>query len=103
MGTRRYAVVRGYNITTERVADYLPSNYRAVWSGNTDWHKSGVSGEWKQYPDIVDKVVLIDGHDDHGWTLDKYVIPLPRRGMMRCDEIDLSHEVMKTIPMEGGA
>jgi hypothetical protein len=69
-----------------------------IWSGKCDWHKSGVSGTWKQYPDLNDDSVIIGGTDDHGWTLDKYVIPRLGSGLMCCDEIDLSHPVMMEVP-----
>lgn len=94
---KRYAIVRGHDITAEKVVAYLPSNYRVLWSGKCDWHKSGFSGVWRQSPELNDEVVVIEGNDDHGWTLDKYVSPRLGSGMMRCDEIDLSHVFMRGI------
>ena len=90
MGTRRYAAVRGHSIDATRVAAYLPSNYRVEGEG-TMYEPWG-----NPYP-----VVVISGVDDHGWSLDRYVIPRLGSGMMACTEIDLSHEVMRTIPVEG--
>lgn len=98
----RYAIVRGLGVSTEKVAAYLPSNYRVIWEGKTDWHFSHRchtgKNEWEQVPHIVDTVVVIEGKDVHGWTLDKYVIPRLGSGLMRCDECDLSHPIMKQIP-----
>lgn len=96
----RYAIVRGLGVTAEKVAPYLPSNYKVIWEGTTDWHRSSSTNTWKQWPDIVDKVVVIQGEDPShsGFTLDSYVIPRLGSGMMRCDEIDLSHPIMKEIP-----
>lgn len=98
MSIKRYAIVRGLGVGPEKVAVYLPSNYRVIWSGKTDWHKSGVSGQWKQVPGMEDDVVVIGGRDDHGWSLDKYVLPRLASGLMRCDECDLSHPIMREVP-----
>ena len=55
------------------VSAYLPGNYRIIGMQEED--------------------VLIGGVDNHGWTLDGYVIPRLASGMMRCEEIvlDLEH------------
>lgn len=74
----RYAIVRGHNITIERVAAYLPTNYGVIWVGEFE----------------NDTIVVIEGKDYHGWTLDKYVIPRLGSGMMAAIEIDLSHPIM---------
>jgi hypothetical protein len=77
----------------------LPSNYKVIWEGKTDWHFGGKSlTQWERHPSLVDDVVVIQGEDYHGWTLDRYVIPRLGSGMMRVDEIDLSHPIMKEIP-----
>lgn len=94
----RYAIARGLSISADKVRAYLPSNYEVLWIGKTDWHKSGVSGAWKQVPDMIDEVVVIRGRDERGWTLHGYVAPRLGSGLMRCDEIDLSHPIMKEIP-----
>lgn len=94
---KRYAIVRGLGVSAEKVAAYLPSNYRVIWEGRTDWHLDQFR-VWKQVPEMYDKVVVIEGRDDHGWTLDKHVAPRLGSGMMRCDECDLSHPIMKEIP-----
>lgn len=94
---RRYAIVRGNGITGDKVAPYLPSGYRVLWSGKTDWHYQPLSCRWKHVPELVDNVVVIGGEDWSGWTLDKYVIPRLGSGGMRADECDLSHPIMKEI------
>ena len=63
--------VRGRD-TAETVAAYMPGNYRVI----------GMDGE----------DVLIGGTDNHGWTLDDYVIPRLASGMMHCTEIKLDLE-----------
>lgn len=83
---QRYAIVQGRRVESEIVARYLPSNYRVIWSGT--------------FTDGFDDVstVVIQGEDNHGWTLDSYVIPRLGSGLMNAKEIDLSHPVMKEIP-----
>ncbi len=82
---KRYALVRGLELTTAKVAPYLPTNYK-------------VEGE-VQAVEFGREVtlVVIGGRDSHGWSLDKYVIPRLGSGMMACEEIDLSHPVMKKL------
>lgn len=67
----RYAIIRERikSITVEIVKDYLPSNYRVV-------HVDGTKG-----------TVLIAGEDDHGWTLDGYVIPRLQSGLIVAQEV----------------
>ena len=84
--TKRYAMVRGLSVTPELVASYLPSNYKVIGTGRDE--------VWEGH---FEDVVLIEGRDDHGWTLDRYVAPRLGSGMMRCDEIDLSHKLMKEV------
>lgn len=94
---KRYAIVRRRDIDPDVVAQYLPSNYKVIWHGKTDWHWHQIGG-WKQAPGLVDDVVVIQGTDDHGWTLHGYVIPRLGSGMMRADECGLDHPIMKEIP-----
>jgi len=94
---KRYAIVRGLSITPEKVAVYLPSNYKVIWSGKTDWDRNPTTNVWKQVP-WEDDVVVIEGEDCLGWTLHGYITPRLGSGLMRCDEIDLSHPIMKQIP-----
>ncbi len=86
---KRYAIVKGLGVTEDRVAQYMPRNYRVIWSGKAPAWEGATR---------LDDVVVIEGTDDHGYTLDSYVIPRLGSGMMRADEIDLSHPIMKEIP-----
>ena len=52
--TRTATVERSARITLELVRDYLPSNYAAREVGD---------------------LIIIRGQDDHGWTMEGYVIP----------------------------
>lgn len=54
--------------SAEAVADYLPSNYKVL------------------YEDSNGQGILIGGEDDHGWTLDDYVIPRLGSGLMVAQE-----------------
>lgn len=60
--------IRGRD-TAETVAAYMPGNYRVIGMDGDD--------------------VLIGGTDNHGWTLDDYVIPRLASGMMLAVEIHL--------------
>ena len=73
MNTRIAKVTLRGRDTAETVAAYLPQNYRVLGMDGDD--------------------VLIGGTDNHGWTLDDYVIPRLGSGMMICKEIllDLEH------------
>ncbi len=68
--------------TAETVAAYLPQNYRVLGVLKRDAEDSAFTGD----------TVLIGGTDNHGWTLDDYVIPRLGSGMMRCTEIKLDLE-----------
>lgn len=83
---KRYALVRGLHADTKTVAAYLPSNYKVIGTFRDEW----ACGRF-------DDCVVIEGRDNHGWTLDGYVIPRLGSGLMRADEIDLSHPAMKGI------
>tara|TARA_R110000764_G_scaffold96433_1_gene180534 strand:+ start:126 stop:419 length:294 start_codon:yes stop_codon:yes gene_type:complete len=56
----RIATVFGLDITEERVARYLPSNYEVLESDIT-----GSAGD----------SVIVGGHDVAGWTLESYIVP----------------------------
>lgn len=60
--------IRGRD-TAETVAAYMPGNYRVIGMDGDD--------------------VLIGGTDNHGWTLDDYIIPRLASGMMLAVEIHL--------------
>jgi len=70
----RVAVVFGRDITPERVAAFLPSNYSVL-----DADQTGRDGD----------TVVIGGHDNAGWTLDGYVIPRLASGLLFAEEIVL--------------
>lgn len=73
----RYAIVKsdmGKKPNLEIVKRYLPANYRAEKRGDE---------------------VLISGTDDHGWTLDGYVIPRLASGLIVAEEIS---EIMEVFP-----
>lgn len=55
-----------------RVAQYLPGNYRIAGGHHNDANRA---------------VVVIEGHDSAGWTLDDYVIPRLASGLMVAEEI----------------
>jgi hypothetical protein len=61
----RKAIVRGTPI--DQVRDYLPRNFQASVPGKNE--------------------VLIYGYDDHGWTLDGYVIPRLASGLIVAEEV----------------
>jgi hypothetical protein len=63
---KRYAIV--FNAPLDTVKDYLPSNYTASW-------------------DSLREGVVISGIDDHGWTLDGYVIPRLMSGLIVATEV----------------
>jgi len=63
----RYAIVTGgLNVTLDLVQRYLPSNYSATEEDGT---------------------ITIKGSDDHGWTLDGYVIPRLSSGRIAAKEL----------------
>ena len=64
---QRTAIVRGRDISPERIAPYLPNNYR-VTESNSD-------------------TVTISGHDHAGWALDDYVIPRLASGLWFATEV----------------
>tara|TARA_R110002126_G_scaffold203064_3_gene350383 strand:- start:1790 stop:2053 length:264 start_codon:yes stop_codon:yes gene_type:complete len=54
---------------TKEVAQYLPKNFTVI--GRT--------------PDNTGTIIV--GVDDHGWSLDQYVIPRLASGMIHCEEV----------------
>lgn len=59
------------NSSLETVQNYLPSNFEARLVKDTG------DGE----------CILIEGYDDHGWTLDDYVIPRLASGLIVAKEV----------------
>jgi hypothetical protein len=93
----RYAIVA--TRTPASVAAYLPANYEVIWTsevGELDDLAATMTepGAVRGYGHVV-----IQGRDSHGWTLDDYVIPRLQSGLHSAWEIDLSHPVMKRIPV----
>jgi hypothetical protein len=84
----RYAIVRNARTRQEAEA-YLPSNYRIVWEGQVPRYE----GANNDVPGFV-----IEGCDEYGWTLDGYIQPRYASGLIGCQEIDLSHPIMKRVP-----
>ena len=66
---RRQATIRG-EVNPDRIARYLPSNYRLVWIEAEGW--------------------VIEGEDNAGWTLDGYVIPRLASGLIFAEEVTQS-------------
>ena len=54
---------------SKEVAKYLPTNYRVI--GRT----------------LDNNGTILVGVDDHGWTLDAYVIPRLGSGLIACEEV----------------
>jgi hypothetical protein len=86
---KRYAIVLGAR-TEQEVAAYLPDNYRVIYAGQMPPYGGA------RYEILG---VVISGRDAAGWTLDDYVAKRLASGLMGCEEIDLSHPVMKKIPV----
>jgi hypothetical protein len=76
----RYALIPGsVSDTEDTITRYLPDNYK-------------VDG-------LTSHGLVIAGRDVAGWTLDGYVIPRLASGVIYAEEIDLSHEAMKELPL----
>lgn len=65
---RQAIVTGGLNVTLELVQQYLPSNYSA----------ERISGD-----------IVITGEDNHGWTLEGYVIPRLASGLIVVKEFKI--------------
>jgi len=84
----RYAIVRNAD-SRRQVEAYLPSNYRII-------HEAPGYLMIDNKPKLV---FVIAGKDDAGWTLDGYIQPRFASGLIWCEEIDLSHPIMKEVPI----
>lgn len=71
--TARRALVQGKDLDADRLARYLPANYRVI--------------EELPTPDSRTKAFLIEGEDEAGWTLNAYVIPRLASGLIGCEEV----------------
>ncbi len=69
----RVKEARVYGGGTDRIERYLPGNYRVTGLG-VDEYGHGFA--------------TIRGTDDHGWTMDAYVIPRLGSGAMRVEVVD---------------
>jgi len=74
--TRRALVRNGE--TEERIAAYLPANYEVVGRAYL------MDGPASIKPDVC---FLIEGVDDHGWSLHEYVIPRLASGLIWAEEV----------------
>ena len=71
----RTALITGtLGTTAERVAAYLPANYKVV-----DADITGRTGD----------TIIIQGTDNAGWTLDGYVLPRLASGLMFGVEVEV--------------
>lgn len=77
---KRYALIK--NGEEKQIAAYLPGNYYVMAT--------------------VEEGVVIAGEDNCGWTMDDYVLPRLASGLYWGEEIDLSHPVMKKVPLKWG-
>lgn len=85
------------NITVEVVAAYLPQNYRVIAV------ETGTEEETEKFSGTAGKPcrAIIGGTDNHGWTLDGYVIPRLGSGLIAAREIPLDLEsILKYDPLE---
>lgn len=57
---------------SKEVAQYLPNNFRCIGRTLDQSNNGGI---------------IIIGVDDHGWTLDKYVIPRLGSANIYCEEV----------------
>jgi len=64
----RYGIISSTH-SRELIESYLPANYHVV------------------HEDDNGQGTLIAGEDDHGWTLDDYVIPRMGSGLIVCREV----------------
>ena len=79
---KRYAIVSNARTRSEAEA-YLPDNYVVIHAHIGATHTK--------------PLFVIEGEDKAGWTLDGYVTPRYASGLIQCEEIDLSHPIMKEV------
>jgi hypothetical protein len=102
---KRYALVTTSMGSIDPVKSYMPDNYRVM----ATFAPGELDSVMKEYEPLTEHTNLgyssrwpwavIQGEDDHGWTLDGYVIPRLASGNYTAVEIDLSHAVMKKVPV----
>lgn len=93
---KRYALVRNARSQNE-VERYLPDNYSVA--GELIERPQRFIDAGAPAPKSDQRVFVIEGEDDHGWSLDGYVIPRFYSGTIYVEEIDLSHPAMKQVPV----
>jgi hypothetical protein len=94
---KRYAIVRNARSHSEAEA-YLPGNYRVIHETTNEALNAAEGYTGLNLGGRVRPVFVIEGEDSSGWTLDSYVIPRYASGLIACEEIDLSHPIMKQVP-----
>lgn len=90
---KRYAIIRNA-LTRAEAEAYLPSNYEIIYERGAP---ASVSS--RELRAEGRRVFVIAGEDRAGWTLDGYVIPRYASGLIVAEEIDLSHPIMREVPM----
>lgn len=93
---KRYAIIKNARSRSE-VEAYLPDNYRVIHEYSVDDPRPSQN----RGPDARPNSWVIQGEDVAGWTLDAYVIPRYASGLIWVEEIDLSHPIMKQVPVGG--
>ena len=89
---KRYGLIYSNAADAERVPAYLPDNYEVLHS-ELDMSLAPAGGLNQK------RWTVIAGEDVAGWTLDGYVIPRLASGLIFGEEIDLSHPIMKRVPV----
>ena len=92
---KRYAIVRNAD-SLKQLEAYLPDNYRVIWTTSEEFRAKSSAGIYRAELPLF----VIEGRDVAGWTLDGYVIPRLASGVIWAEEIDLSHPIMKEVPVE---
>lgn len=97
---KRYAIVKNAR-DREQLEAYLPNNYKVVYEylGSSYFEDDERRVERGREGGTA-LSFIIKGEDDHGWTLDGYVIPRLGSGLIWAREIDLSHPIFKEIPAD---
>lgn len=82
----RFALVSLARDKLETVSGYLPGNYAVI----------GTVEHADQYP-FDGQCAVIQGRDNGGFTLDKYIIPRLSSGLIVAREIDRHHPAMERL------
>lgn len=95
----RYALVKNARSRSEAEA-YLPDNYKIIFEGIEQTRKFNCVAPGGTSVDDEKIVFVIAGEDKAGWGLDTYVKPRYASGLIWAEEIDLSHPIMKEVPLD---